>query len=317
MFSHGEIWLDTSAILPVLAEELMEPERRQFQLMFRLAVQAGIEFFVTDGVVEELDRHIQNACLGSRRNDSWEGRYPFLLEVFLQTGRSVDEFSSWTELFRGPNRPIDDILDFLLENFQIHKRSLEVSAASATEDFRNAVQEAWHSIHERRREKLGRFVEPIAVNRLSRHDAENYVGVIQQRKQEKPSPFGYSAWWLTLDRSALAVRDIVGQDFGIAPFDSPILSVDFLAQYLTFGPVRSRLSKASLRTLPVVLEPRIVQFLTRQLLEEASRIRAEMKALPEPIVRRRVRDLLDEGRRRMGPLAARGVDSIFDELRLM
>jgi len=306
-----------SAILPLLAEELMEPEKRQFQLMFRLAVQAGIEFFVTDGVVEELDRHIQNACLGSRRSNSWEGRYPFLLEVFLQTGRSVDEFSSWTELFRGSNRPIDDILDFLSESFQIHKRSLEVSTASATDDFRNAVQEPWHSIHERRREKLGRFVEPIAVNRLSKHDTENYMGVVQQRKQEKSSPFGYSARWLTLDRSALAIRDIVGQDFGIAPFDSPILSVDFLAQYLTFGPVRSRLSKASLRTLPVALEPRIVQFLTRQLLEEASRIRDEMKALPEPIVRRRIRDRLDEARRRMGPLAARGIDSVFDELRLV
>ena len=315
MFSHGEIWLDTSAILPLLAEELLEEDKRQFQRMFQLAVQAGIEFFVTDGVIEELDRHIHRACLCSRSTGSWEGRIPFLLEAFIQAGRSIDGFSPWTELFRGPNRPVADIFDFLRESFQIQQRSLEARAAEATEDFRYAVQEAWHSIHERRRERHGGLVEPIVVNRLSRHNAENYVGVIQQRRQEKSSAFGYSAWWLTLDRSALAVRDIVGREFRIPAFDSPILSLDFLAQYLTFGPVRARLSKASLRSLPVVLEPRLVQFLTRELLEEASRIRAEMKALPEPIVRRRIRDRLDQARRTMGPLAARGVEAVLDELR--
>ena len=51
------------------------------------------------------------------------------------------------------------------------------------------------------------------VNRLSRHDTENYVGVIQQRKQEKASPFGYSAWWLTLDRSALMIVDLLKKIF--------------------------------------------------------------------------------------------------------
>jgi hypothetical protein len=315
MFSHGEIWLDTSAILPLLAEELLEENRRQFQRMLQLAVQAGLKFFVTDGVIEELDSHISRSLLCSRKTYSWEGRLPFLLEAFVQTGRWVDEFSSWIEIFKGPNRPTDDIRDFLQESYQIQNRSLETESREAPEDFRQAVQETWHGIHERRREKLGRVIEPITVIRLSRHDAENYVGVVQQRTQEKSSPFGYSAWWLTLDRSAVAVRDIVIQKFGVPAFASPILSVDFLAQYLMFGPVRARLSKASLRTLPVVLEPRLVQYLTRELLEEASRIRADMKDLPEMVVRRRIRDRLDEARRRMGPLAARGVDVVLDEIR--
>jgi hypothetical protein len=108
---------------------------------------------------------------------------------------------------------------------------------------------------------------------------------------------------------------MIKRDFHVQAPDSPILSIDFLAQYLTFGPVRMRLSKTSLRALPVALESRLIPFLTRELVEEASRIRAEMKDLPEAIIRRRVRDQLDSERRRMGPLAAKGVDAVLDEFR--
>lgn len=314
MFSHGEIWLDTSAILPLLAEELLDEDRGQFQQMVELAGQAGIRFLVTDGVVEELDRHINRASQCARNIAGWQGRIPFLLEAFLQAGRPAAGFASWTEVFRGPNRPVDDIFEFLNVRFGIDRWDLEARAAEAPTDFRQAVQEAWYHIHERRRQRLGVY-DTIVVNRLSRHDTENYVGVIQQRQQEKPSPFGYSAWWLTLDRSAFKIGDIVRDEFGVTPIpDSPVMSLDFLAQYLTFGPIRSRVSKSSLRELPVALEPRFVRFLNAELLEEASRIRAEMKNLPEHVIRRRVRDHLDEARRRVGPLAYRGVETVLDEI---
>lgn len=312
MFSHGEVSLDTSAILPLLAEELLEDRKGQFQQMIDIAIKAGLTFFVTDGVVEELDRHI-NRALVCCRTSSWDGRLPFLYEAFLQTGRAAGEFPSWTELFRGPNRPVDDIFDFLRERFSIERRSLEKIASEAEGDFRHAVQEIWHTIHTKRRERTNNF-DPITVTRLSRHDTENYVGVIQLRSQEKPSPFGYSAWWLTLDHAALGVGEQLKRQ-GISPPDSPVLSLDFLSQYLTLGPVRSRVAKSALRSLPVLLEPRLVRFLTPDLLDEASRIRKEMKDVPERVTRRRIRDHLDEARRRMGPLAQRGVETFFDEIK--
>jgi hypothetical protein len=46
-----------------------------------------------------------------------------------------------------------------------------------------------------------------------------------------------------------------------------------------------------------------------------SRVRDEAKDLPERITRRRVRDHLDEARRRMGPISNKGIEAVFDELK--
>ena len=311
MFSHGEVSLDTSAVLPLLAEELLEDRKGQFQQMVEIATKAGLKFFVTDGVVEELDRHV-NRSLACCRTTSWDGRLPFLYEAFLQTGRAGGTFPAWTELFRGPNRPVDDIFDFLRERFGIERRNLDAIASGANQDFRNAVQEIWHAIHTKRRERTNNF-DPITVIRLSRHDAENYVGIVQLRSQEKPSPFGYSAWWLTFDHAALGIGEQLRR-YGIDPPDSPVLSL-ISSPNISPLAVRPRVSKTALRSLPVLLEPRLVRFLTPQLLEEASRIREEMKDLPERVTRRRIRDHLDEARRRMGPIAERGLEAFFDEIK--
>jgi hypothetical protein len=64
----------------------------------------------------------------------------------------------------------------------------------------------------------------------------------------------------------------------------------------------------------LTIEPRLLSFLTKDLdlIEEATRIRAEMKDKPEWVIRRRIRDHLDEARRRLGPLAAQSLDTLFE-----
>ena len=314
IFSHGQIWLDTSIILPLLAEQLLEEGKRRFQQMTRIAIYAGIEFFITAGVVEEVDRHIDLSILCSRQLATWEGPLPFLLEAFLQTGRALGEFDRWTEAFRGNKRPLDDIFEVLQDLFGIGRFDLDEEAQKAPQEFRQAVQESWYRIHSARRERSGKAVELIAVSRLSKHDSENYVGVTQRRCKETATALGYRAWWLTLDRQALSIPRLLKQDFGIDAPLAPVMSLDFLGQYLTFGPARSRVPKASARQLTVTLEPRLVSFLTRDLIKEATAIRGEMKDLPENVIRRRVRDHLDEARRKMGPMAMRGAAAVLDEI---
>ena len=45
---------------------------------------------------------------------SWRGRVPYLYYHYLQTGQSHIEFRKWIALFRGTERPDDDLIQFLV-----------------------------------------------------------------------------------------------------------------------------------------------------------------------------------------------------------
>src|ERR1035437_7086647 len=118
---------------------------------------------------------------------------------------------------------------------------------------------------------------------------------------------------LTFDSFAPRVAEAL-REHGIQPPSSPLLSIDFLSQYLSLGPVRGKVSKEEIQRLPLAIEPRLVAFLTPELLEQARQIRVSLAGLPERVISRRVRDHLDAERRKKGPLAERGTSTIFDEI---
>src|SRR5690606_31970268 len=61
MFSFGEIWLDTSFILPIFGESLLPKSDRNFTRLARAAVNAGLTLRVSPGVIEEVERHMNRA----------------------------------------------------------------------------------------------------------------------------------------------------------------------------------------------------------------------------------------------------------------
>lgn len=100
IFSGGDLWLDTTVVLPLFAETLMEnPEERRYTIMFRAALDAGIRLYVTDGVIEELESHLY-LCLTFARTETsaWRSRVPFLYTAYALSGRSRAQFASWLEL---------------------------------------------------------------------------------------------------------------------------------------------------------------------------------------------------------------------------
>ena len=315
IFSHGEIFLDTTILLPLLAEELLLPEQGKFQCIIGISRDAGVSFFVTEGVLEELSSHIHRGLAYFRTSSAhWEGGIPFIYEAYVRSGKNPASFSKWIETFVGDKRPIDDLGGFLESRFGIVKTSLEKDVLNAPSDLRHAVDHIWHEIHEKRRDKKAQqsSLDPLTIIRLAKHDTENYVGVIQRRREEKVSPLGYTAWWLTFDRLALSVSEKLRSKHGIAPPASPVLSIDFLAQCLAIGSIRSKISKDAADSLPMMIEPGAVSFLTKDLLEEARVIRESMNGVPEHVIDRRVRDHLDIARQRMGPMATRGIDTFYD-----
>lgn len=316
MFSHGTIWLDTSIILPLLAETLISNERlRRFTQMLKVAAAVGLELRVTSGVVEEIERHINRSLAYVRGSYlQWSGRLPFLVNAYTRSGQALTSFASWVENFEGQERPEDDLIEYLEVFFHIKHEDLDKDEMRADLHIRAAVREAWYAVHARRRDTSIRAIDDNVLDRLVRHDVENYLGVVERRRQDAVSPLGYSAWWLTLDGSVDQVeRDIKANLEGDSP-PTPVMSADFLVNYLSIGPIRSKVTKEVESTLPIALDVGLFNELPSDLLLEAERIRQEAGDLPEHIIRRRVRDCLDAAKRRPGHIGREGIQAVLDTI---
>lgn len=314
MFSHGQIWLDASVVLPVLAEPLFDGPPGRFTRMLEAARDAGLELFVTPGVIEEIERHMNRAVTCARReHGSWIGSVPYLLERYVASGRTLGSFATWLENFRGDVRPEQDIRDYLKEELGLQTRSLEEERNAAAPELRHALQILWYEAHRRRRERQGAPLDDLVIARLVEHDVECYSGVVQLRSKEQASPFGYSAWWLTVDRQAFDLTPKLRDAMAGQPPDSPVLSADFMVNYLAFGPVRKRVGKTKEAHLPLMMDLESARYLSPELLAEADNLREELKDLPDRVVRRRVRDHLDRARQRLGPIAKAGVGELGDD----
>lgn len=317
MFSHGLLWLDSTVVLPLLAETLNSTDAYvgRFTRMVNAARDAGLGLFVTPGVVEEVERHMNRALTCARLTyGRWEGSLPYLLERYIEDGRSSASFPVWLEHFRGDTRPMQDISEYLKDEFGISTRSLETERDAAPTDLRHALQQLWYERYQRRKERYGTPLDDMAVTRLINHDIECYCGITELRTREHASPFGYSAWWLTVDRQTFDLKEKLRARMSGAPPDSPVMSADFMINYLAFGPVRRRVGKRAEASLPLLMVLGSASHLTPELMLEADALRADLKDLPDRVVRRKVRDHLDRARCRVGPIANAGMDEIEEAL---
>jgi hypothetical protein len=219
--------------------------------------------------------------------------------MYALSGRSLDRFGSWLEMFRGNTRPEDDLAEYLADNFGVRVGSLEEELELAPQEIRVAVHELFSEIHAARRKRANSELDEMTMRRLAQHDVENYVGVIYKRRSEDVSALGHRTWWLTLDRAAYDMQNLLRDRLVGRPPDTPTLSPDFLVNYLALGPKRAAIPKAVESNLPLIVEG-IGEFLPAELLSKAEEIRQGSSDMPENIIRRRVRDGLDDARRRMG-----------------
>jgi hypothetical protein len=315
MFSYGDITLDTNVVLPLFAENLLEVENRKFTKLLQTAREAGLKLSITPGVLEEVERHMNRSLVCHRTPPAeWKGDLPFLYSLFTLSGRSINEFGFWLETFRGDSRPEDDIADYLKRFHEIEIKSFEAEVRDAPEELKMGVQEICMRVHEERARRKDIDPDFMSTRRLAMHDTENYIGVIERRRSEKDSPLGYTSWWITLDGIASQIQNKL-RDFilGKVP-DSPVMSPDFLANYLAFGPVRRSISKNSESSLPVVFDYSVVDYFPMELVELAKRVREEFQGSPEHIIQRKVRDKLDAAKARQGILAKGGTSAIMEDL---
>ncbi|MCZ6654507.1 MAG: hypothetical protein O7D91_15945 [Planctomycetota bacterium] len=308
LFGSGDVWLDTTVVLPLLAEAMELTEEKPFTDVLHAASQVGLKLHVTDGVVAELLNHLKFSLACARTpSHEWRSRIPFLYWAYVSSGRDPSNLSSYFKRFRGAKRPEQDMSEFLEEEYGIHNTSLADEMMKADDELRIAVAEEWRMAKE---EKTGTGTDqnPDVVRELVDHDVENYVGVLVRRSKnrDRDRVYGHSAWWFTLDKIAFEMHSRLKARMKQTPPDPPVLSADFFLKYLSLGPIRSRLSKSDHQKLPIAIYEDGLD-VPKELLDIAARIRKENSDLPSYVIRRKIRDALDEARQTVGPHSRDGL----------
>lgn len=301
LFSQGTVWIDTTVLLPILAER-SEEDQNTWRITEALLAcgTAGVKWRVTSGVIQEINTHMNNAFFCSRyQAGSWRGRVPYLYHKFLQTGRSSTEFRKWLSLFRGTERPEDDLAQFLNDVLGVQRQDLADAAEEAGNELRWAADRLWTEAHkERRNHTQG---QDDAVTRiLIQHDLETYLGVIALRKKEQVTELGYQHWLLTRDRLAWEIRDRLKEEFKDKTPPSPLMSLSYLLNTMAFGGHRTEISKETETSIPLILDIEMSESMPFGLIELADKVRQENEGLPEYVIRRKVRDAIDKAKRRWG-----------------
>lgn len=298
IFDHGEIWLDTSILLPAFAE-YAEPSReesdRPFVSLFKQLANTGLRRYVTPGVLEELTSHLQN-CVRYARSTSWKSRVPYVALRFLLLGNSLAALSNFIDEFCGTHSPEADLQEFLRHELKIEVREPN-SDAAFDKASRDEIVDYWQTVHEKRREgDNGMSV------RLAKHDADNYINALLRRSSSSNDGYwlGYTTWWLTIDNAAIQLMQKVSSKTAATIRSSPILSLDFLTRYLSLGPLRAAAKTAS--NPLAIFSPEIVESLPLELVRDANSIRETLKNMSPRLRQRKIRYELDMQRSKYGDL---------------
>jgi hypothetical protein len=88
-----------------------------------------------------------------------------------------------------------------------------------------------------------------------------------------------------------------------------------MLNYLAIGPVRDRLSKRSEEALPLMLNMAILDAVPEDLLMLAEELRHELRDLPPRVVRRKIKETLEDARRLLGPTAKAGEVGLTEDVK--
>jgi hypothetical protein len=299
LFSHGTIWIDTTVLLPILAERI-DDDQENWRLTKTLIAgsEAGIKWRVTSGIIREINAHMNTAVTCSNCQPlSWRGRIPFLYYKFLCSGRPPAEFRKWLSLFRGLEQPEDDIAQFLFEVLGIERQDLIDESRTVADDLRYAAGRLWTDAHEERRRGNEQQIDDATTRMLIDHDLETYLGVIALRKPEQVTELGYRNWLLTRDRIAWTIRDSLYKEFQSRTPPSPLMSLSFLLNTMAFGGNRAKSGKTAESAIPLILDIEMSESVPHDLIQLADEVRRENASLPERVIRRNVRDAVNKARR--------------------
>lgn len=295
VFRGSRLLVDTSIVIPCMAEQLLVPEARRMTNLLKTANACGLRLSVGEDVLNELQTHLERLVITFRRHTVGSvtavgGRaaavyQPLLIATYLTTGRP-GSFEEFVSRFMGAKDPRRDLAEFLKYELSIAFDEMGEERAKISVVETESVIEQWRLLKRRRPN-----MDEAAFDTLIRHDAKTFVLVEALRRAETPgASYGHTWWWLTMDRTAYRIDHFrrAGRDASLC------MSPEFFARYLSMTPKRNREEVVAADLLPISVEMAGLGLVPPDLREEAARLYEGAKDLPEYLRRRKLRELVNQ-----------------------
>lgn len=295
VISGTNLLVDTSVLIPCMAERLLPREQQRLSNLLRGARQSGCKLIVGDDVLNEVDTHLDRiryayrvrterliSRLGARDAAAFEAA---LIRAYLEgheAGRFGGSFDDYVELFKARSDPLQDLIEYLHEELSVDYDQMDAERRQVGDEGLAELFDDWKQSKRRRP-----WVDEAAFETLVLHDVRAFLLIERMRQQQRSSgSYGHRWWWLVLDGSAFRFDRIRrGRGGGHV-----CMSPEFFARYVSLVP---KPATAQADLLPVCLEVAELGFVPPELREEAIQAYESSRDLPEYLRRRRLRELVN------------------------
>src|SRR5712691_2496715 len=211
LLAGTSLLVDTSVLIPCMAERLLPAEQRRLTNLLRGAAALGCQIVVGDDVLNEIDTHLERVRYGYRvRTEklivqlgvAGAGHFEAaLISAFLEgreAGRFNGSFDDFVELLKGKSTPLQDLVEYLREDLSVEFDEMRERKKAIDQSELATLFESWKA-HKRRRP----WVDEAAFEMLVLHDVRAFLLVELLRRERRASEaYGHRWWWLVRDGNA-------------------------------------------------------------------------------------------------------------------
>lgn len=313
------IYVDSSILIPAMAECFLESHNQRYTNLLRSARDAGIMILVNNYVLKEIEMHLRNAKYIYKRDyenneDLYENIDCLILidqiliraYFYIKNEKGFTGFQEFMEHFVSWGMHGDvrgELVLWLEDQFGIRyiEKDVEIDLAEV--------------------ERLTQALTPKKINRDSnraRTDAKQLLTIYKLRKDNNETSetgiFGYKTWWLTSDvTSQRAFQEIADQGENTT---TPYIRADYIYNYISLAPSKKHVDGIFQQMFPTLLGVNVSFHVPLEITEEIRQLLQDYdKAVNTPRFRAKLRELLHYLKSHPDHQDRRRIQSFYDELR--
>jgi hypothetical protein len=295
IISGTTLLVDTSVVVPCMAERLLPIEQRRFSNLLRGAAALGCRLVIGEDVLNEVDSHLDRIlyrfrmqALGQIGAVAAQYFEPALVTAFIEArdaGHFKGSFEEFVGLFKGRDNPTQDLIEYLREDLSIEFDEMRQQRDLLDTRELGRLFEEWKA-HKRQRP----WVDEASFDKLVLHDVRTFLLVENLRRETlQTATYGHRWWWLVLDGNSFHFDRVRRASGGGRVCMGP----DFFSRYVSLAPKPPGMPSGARELLPAALEVARLGLVPPDIREEAIRAYEAAKDLPEYLRRRKLRDLVN------------------------